>query len=148
MVLIENRPAREKWSKNNEGGLCRTVDPDGRMAIVVSSGSPETGNPKGHPTTLYRKGKRSLEGLRTNQSQLELFESEAAGTAPMLWFLLIYVDGEDVLVELSLPLDVDGDGHVDDWLTRIVVRPDPSPGDGTRQKIDEDLDIDVLPRAG
>lgn len=147
-VLIENRPAQQKWRMDNTGGLCRTIDPSGEMAIVVSSGTPQTGNPNSTPKTLNPKGEHSLRGFRINRSQRDLFGSDVAGTNPWLWFLLIHVDGDEVLAELSLPLDVDETGRVNDWLKRIIIRPD-SPSDGGSTKdIDDDLDIDVVARAG
>lgn len=148
MVLIENRPAKLKWRMDNTGGLCRTIHPTGEMAIVISSGSPETGNPNRRPKTLYRKGELSREGFRINQSQGDLFESDAAATHPWLWFLLIHVDGDEVFAELSLPLDVDETGRASDWLKRLIIRPDSPSDDGTTKDIDDDLDIDVVPRAG
>lgn len=147
MVLIENRPEKHRWTMDNSGGLCRTISPKGDMAIVVSSGSPDTGDPNRWPKTLNPKGELSLRGLRTNKSQRELFESDAEVDDPWLWFLLIHVDGAEVFAELSLPLDVDESFRVDDWLKRIIIRPDSPPDDGAR-RVDDNLDIDVVPRAG
>lgn len=148
MVLIENRPANRKWLMDNTGGLCRTIDPAGEMAIVVSSGTPETGNPDRWPTTANPKGELSLRGFRINRSQGELFETDVGATDPWLWFLLIHVQGDEVFAELSLPLDVDATGRANDWLKRIIIRPESPPDDGAKQTISDDLDIDVVPRAG
>ena len=148
MVLIENRPAKRKWLMDNTGGLCRTIDPTGEKAIVVSSGTPQTGDPNRWPKTLNPKGELSLRGFRINKSQGDLFESDVVTTNPWLWFLLIHVDGDEVFAELSLPLDVDETGRVNDWLKRIIIRPDSPLEDGATKDIDDDLDIDVVPRAG
>ena len=148
MVLIENRRANRKWRMDNTGGLCRTIDPTEETAIVVSSGTPQTGKPNRWPKTLNSKGELSLRGFRINKLQGDLFESDVGVTDPWLWFLLIHVRGDEAFAELSLPLDVDETGRANDWLKRIIIRPD-SPGDDSATKdMSDDLDIDVVPRAG
>ncbi len=148
MVLIENRPAKQKWLMDNRGGLCRTIHPTGEMAIVVSSGTPQTGDQNRWPKTLNPKGELSLRGFRINKSQGELFQSDAGATDPWLWFLLIHVRGDEVFAELSLPLDVDETGRASDWLKRIIIRPRSPLDDGATKDTSGDLDIDVVPRAG
>lgn len=147
IVLMESRG----WTKDDEGGLCRTISPDGTMAIVVSSGNRATGNPDAWPKTKNPKGRYSLKGLNINRSQLELFESHPDAARPWLWFLLVNVRHGEVFGELSLPIDVDGHGRASDWLKRIMIGPDSSDdGDGGRLRldVDDDLDIDVVRRAG
>ncbi len=153
-ALIEDRAPQHRWRMDNSGGLCKTVDPKQIMAIVVSSGSPETGDPDKNPTTLNPKGVYSRQGLRVNRSQMDLFEDDDRmwphRPRTWLWFLLIHVDGDTAYMELSLPVDMDETGRVDRWLKRIIVKSHPPPDEGNQPKdiLDDDIDIDVQPRAG
>ena len=153
-ALIEDRPPQHQWRMDNTGGLCKTVDPTKRIAIVISSGSPETGDPDKNPKTLNPKGVYSRQGLRVNRSQMDLFEGDdqmwPRRPRTWLWFLLIHVDRDTAYAELSLPVDMDEAGRVDHWLKRIIVKPNPPLDEGIPPKdiLDDDLDIDVQPRAG
>lgn len=148
MLLLESREEATKWTMSNEHGLCRTICPDGSMAIVVSSGNDATGDPNRTPKTLNPKGKHSLSGLRINQSQIELFGPEAPPSSePWLWFLLVNVRDGEVQGELSMPIDIDEDGRASEWQTRIMLAVEPGDhGDDDRRQGDDDLDIDITRR--
>ena len=148
VLHIEDRPEGQEWRKDNSGGLSRTIDPTGRIAIVVSSGTLGTGDPDGWPRTQNPKGSESLHGLRVNRYQIELFEEDhhSVNFEPTLWLLLIRVCGDEVFSELSLPLSCDHTGRVDDWHTRIILARGPE--EIGEASADDDYEVDVLPRAG
>lgn len=150
MLLLESREGDKKWSMSNDHGLCRTISPNGSIAIVVSSGNEATGDPDRTPKTLNPKGIHSLKGLRVNLSQIELFGPESPPSAdPWLWFLLINVRDGEAYGELSMPIDVDQDGRASEWQTRIMLAAEPGDhGDDGRREDDGDLDIDVTRRVG
>ena len=149
ILHIERRPESQRWRKNNKGGLSRTIDPAGRIAIVVSSGSLGTGDSDGQPRTENPKGSQSRQGLRVNRRQLALFDEDdplVNHWEPTLWILLIRVCGDEVFSELSLPLGCDYTGRIEEWHTRIIL------GGGSDEisetSVDDDFEIEVVPRSG
>lgn len=146
--LIEDRPEGQEWRKDNSGGLSRTIDPTGRTAIVVSSGTPGTGDPTGQPRTQNPKGSQSLHGLRVNRYQLELFQEDrhSMNLEPTLWLLLVHVCGDEVFAELSLPLSCDYTGRVDEWHTRIILGCGPK--EIVENSAEDEYEVNVVPRAG
>lgn len=151
-ALIERRPEGRKWSKHDDNNFCYVTDPSGRTSIVVYSGSPETGDPDRSPTTKCPRGTKGLEAVAVNRQQLSIQFDESAlvdapdvATKPKVWFLLIYVNQDEVLCELSLPSAMDEERYVSEWQKRIILRlewPEPAALDG------EDIDIDVVARTG
>ena len=147
-ILIEGRNGEQKWKMSNRGGLCRTISPNDSMAIVVSSGTCETGDPDATPKTRNPKGKESLRELRINRlqlAQIDLFED--GRTDPCLWFLLINIRNGEVFGELSCPIGIGDDGRANEWLTRVILPPDvQDSGDLRRERDDNDPDITIIRR--
>ncbi len=119
------------WTYDNPRNLCRTISPDGRIAIITALGTEATGDPTGRPTTRYEKGIATVDVVNRNFLEQTLFDlddpelgAEPDPTTLATWVLLYYVTDTEIRAELSLP-DSMVDGHIDTWLERIILPPIP-----------------------
>ena len=107
---------------------------DTQAIIVASSGDADTGRPLGFPCTRREKGAMAVEA--SHQNALALHENllDIAGTAAPdqgnTWYLLFFVDEEEVRFELSMPAKFRelraGSGpkqRVSEWAMRLVFSP-------------------------
>ena len=115
------------WRKCDDGGLDTVLSKDGSVAIVVSTGSRETGIASGCPKTKSPKGPRTEVAVCINQMCLFVeYDSPPCQDIPrgrITWFLLVARDGDEVRCELSLPAGIGEDGRVDEWQERIILEP-------------------------
>ncbi len=125
------------WEKLNKHNLCFTINPETKIAIVVSSGNqyvgiidncdPETKNRKGEQTEIY---------IRDNLNNLDIFDSENELQQKVNFqkdifpkfktFIFLYcydLDKGEMRLELSLPRQMDNKGKVNRWLERIILEP-------------------------
>jgi hypothetical protein len=126
------------WTRKNVCNLPLVVSPDGRVAIFVTTGTPETGtlmqaktkHDKGDITFLIVEKNKQLDlipGLHNpgeTPSDLEIEEA---------WILLVYRSGDIVRAELSSPRDFDDQRRICGWRERILLgqRDLGAPGSGT-----------------
>lgn len=124
------------WRMEDKRNLPLTIDPVRRTAIVVTSGSPNTGDPERVPTTKNPKGRMTANQVKTNHRQLILGFPDAPRLIPLpgkaetiTWLFLIFAKynakTEDFTAksELSLPGAIDPKGYVCEWAERIILEP-------------------------
>jgi len=120
------------WSRLNEANLPLVVNQDGTIAISVSTGNENTGRTDGNPCTNSAKGPRTAGVIQVNQLQELLFPEMALPSREVLdtagrttWILLMHRDihSEEIRCELSRPIGMTEDGHVDGWAERIILKP-------------------------
>jgi hypothetical protein len=144
--LRENM-ARIDWLRNDDGNWPRTVHPEKLHAIAVSSGNANTGRRNATPSTKTAKGPRTLEAVSINETWLpglEPKESEPTTDASFpTWFLLFHADGAELQSELSLPVTMDDEGHVNAWRERIILPALPLNPDITMPAPDFGPDVDI-----
>lgn len=143
------------WERRDDFNLATVVNPDGDIAVVVSTGDDGTGLAELFATTKYPKGPATLAAVEVNAYQLDLFDLGrnvvplAVRRAPRItWMLLISRVADEIRCELSLPSLVAEDGRVERWEERIILPPfdmgydaDDLPEDG-----DGDIDVEITRR--
>lgn len=117
------------WKIHNHRNLSMTSHPTGKVSIVVSGGTKETGT-SSIPTTRNPKGELAVQYTAQN-TQMSLFDvleetTESEPNKPLetqTWVLLYYFDrlASEVRSELSLPLAVDNSGKVGSWSQRFIL---------------------------
>jgi hypothetical protein len=119
------------WRRLENGNLPLTVNEAGNIAITVSTGDEQTGQREGSPCTKSSKGPRTASAVTANALQLKLFgdirlrpEDLESINGQMTWILLFHRDvkAQEVRCELSRPVNMNIDGHVDGWAERIILR--------------------------
>lgn len=114
------------WRSDNSGNQSSVVSPDGRIAIVCTSGDPATGILGCTPKSKYPKGEVTQRRVRKNL-QLSLFEPiqdeppAVADDERTTWVMLQHPAGESVRAEISCPSGFDESGRIDEWSHRIVL---------------------------
>jgi hypothetical protein len=107
------------------------------IAISVSTGTEGTGLRDGNPCTSSAKGPKTAGVVQVNQLQEFLFPEMAlpskeslSATGRATWILLMHRDrdAQEVRCELSRPISMTDDGHVDGWAERIILNPTPFDG--------------------
>lgn len=152
------------WKRNDEGGLPVVISPSGDLAVTVATGDENTGWTVDRntglpvsPRTKYAKGATTIALVTRNRMQPDFWEPDqeqvkVPDPARKTWFLLRIRDGESVRAELSLPAAVGDDGHVEEWLDRIILPPislkpgggileQPSPESGDDRGIEIDVPV-------
>ncbi len=106
------------------------VSPDGAVAIAVSSGDANTGNPLASPKTRNEKGEASRVAVEENERQGKLFGElpvvlrKGAPIPPgRTYWLLTHETKEKIHFELSLPMAMDEDARLTEWHDRILFDP-------------------------
>ena len=90
------------WTAEEPGNLPLIISPDGEVAIVVSSGSQEVGDPDKRPKTRNTKGFMTVDAINVNRVQLRLDLPDLrvlpgkVQRVRALWILLLYRE-EDVV---------------------------------------------------
>ncbi len=152
------------WKRSDEGGLPVVVSPSGDLAVTVATGDQNTGwTVDGNtglpvsPRTKYAKGATTIALVTRNRMQPDFWEPDqeqvkVSDPTRKTWFLLRIRDGESVRAELSLPAEIGDDGHVEEWLDRIILPPislkpgsgileQPSPDSGDERGIEIDVPV-------
>ncbi len=107
------------------------------MAIAVATGDDGTGRADANPSTNARKGPITLDAVAANQLRFSFMDQPArprdtaagAGSGRATWILLIHRATDEVRCELSLPISIGEDMHVDAWRERILLGSIPLDGD-------------------
>lgn len=117
------------WRICDKYNLNRTISPDNKFAIVVSSGNANVGK-NYNPSTMNRKGELSAAVIDVNNNiQLSLFPMTNKKSKKYNieriphWFFLYYNDGKKIWMELSYPREIGNDGRISSWYTRIILEP-------------------------
>jgi hypothetical protein len=117
------------FARKNEANLPLVVNADETIAIAVASGDAATWKEDEFPCTRSAKGPKTAEAVRINQQQsFEFIEPlpviESINTpGRSTWLLLTYRDLKTRIlrIELSRPISMNEDGHVDEWAERIIL---------------------------
>ncbi|MBV8362011.1 MAG: hypothetical protein JO189_29375 [Deltaproteobacteria bacterium] len=123
--LRENM-ASQNWERNDAGNWPTTVHPDKLLAIAVSSGNADTGKETANPSTKALKGPKTARAVTINANQpwlpdFELEEEVAPEANLPTWLLLFYAAEKELRAELSLPVNIDSEGHVSAWRERVIL---------------------------
>lgn len=123
--LRENMAGRN-WGRNDTGNWPTTVHPEKLLAIAVSSGNADTGKEAANPSTKAPKGPRTARAVTINANQAWLPGlGPEEGVAPEgnlpTWLLLFFAGENELRAELSLPVNMDSEGHVSAWRERIIL---------------------------
>ncbi|MBY0337317.1 MAG: hypothetical protein K2X11_11930 [Acetobacteraceae bacterium] len=114
------------WERDDTGNFSTVMNRLAGVRIAVVNTDGNTGNPHAYPTNRSRKGALADRASEINQRILpfpEWDETEPEGASlPGIatWYLCVYVEGERVRAELSLPTKVQG-GFFADWQERIIL---------------------------
>jgi hypothetical protein len=117
------------WTRMTEDNFPLTVNPTRTIAISVSTGDESTGIADAIPSTSSTKGPRTADAVIINALQLNLFgnvplrpEELKESNGVMTWIFLFHRDvtAQETRFELSRPVKMDSDGHVDVWAERIL----------------------------
>ena len=117
------------WTRIDEDNLPLTVNPNRTIALSVSTGDENTGIEDANPSTRSTKGPRTADAVIVNALQLNLFgnvplkpEELKESNGVMTWILLFHRDvtAQETRFELSRPVKMDSDGHVEVWVERIL----------------------------
>lgn len=141
--LAQNLPP--EWRGAN--GYSRVVNEARGIALSVAKGDRFVGR-LAEPKTAKR-GPKILDKYDPEQDQGLLFEDRIERIRPeqavggfLPWYLLYYVTGSEILVEISLAGMLDGSGYLQFWRKRIPLAPIPLRS-ATVNVEDDEKDIDI-----
>jgi hypothetical protein len=147
---LRDNLASLQWQRNDDGNWPTMVQPEKKISIAVSSGNHNTGNVNGIPSTKSSKGPRTAQAVNANQQilgpdfepQLHTCDVDSQNET---WLLLFYADAKELRSELSLPVKIDCEGHVNAWQERIILPAFPFDPDPLAMLTDPDFgpDIDI-----
>lgn len=147
------------WQRSNENNYALSVDPAGQVAIAVATGNDGTGRADATPSTNARKGPSTSDAVAVNQLRFTFMEQPAllrpasatGDGVRATWILLIHRATSEVRCELSLPISIGEDGHIDAWRERILLSSIPLDGDLAEAvpmpPTLPDIDVSVIRRA-
>lgn len=122
------------WTRKNEANLPLVINEAQTIAMTVASGDENVGCKGQFPCTRSRKGPRTAAAVMINQQQRFDFMQDPQPIVASLkvsgrttWLFLIYRDIQrsELRYELSRPISMSDDGHVDSWAERIIFPPSP-----------------------
>ena len=111
------------WTVARSHNFERVVHParPGAIAVAVGTSGVGTAEPM---RTRYPRGRALREEVAARQLQFWQTDPEAfPPSVPSTWLLVYHIDrtAEEIRVELSLPLNIDREGHVTSWRERILL---------------------------
>ncbi|WP_313159761.1 hypothetical protein [Stenotrophomonas sp.] len=151
----------EGWHPEDPQNQPRVVSSKRRVAITVSSGSPQTGVAERTPQTRNDKGSQTSSSVNFNAKQLEMFpvNDQVSNIRPMesgqaLWIFLYYIDPEnrELRYELSRPTAMSEHDKVNEWSIRYIFPPLKFDAEfevddrSDAQDVTPDIDITVTPK--
>lgn len=143
----------DDWKSFDEGNQPYVFNPGLNIAITVATGDHNTGRLDCNPSTKSSKGPFTKSAIQNNALANTLFgDIRKNKDMRVTWILLFHRDEQlsEVRCELSLPLKMNSEGHVDEWIDRIPLGP--VPFGGTSVRIEEppqpspNIEIDVKRR--
>lgn len=141
------------WRCDRSGHIESVLRKDGLIAIAVAMGDEFTGDAEHTPRTKHPRGDAVVRRISGNRQLLLFPDAEPAkrDISPcVVWILLIHTTDEATYSELSLPLSVDEEGHVNSWAERIILDPishDPEPIVDEDDDGDDDIQVNIQRRA-
>lgn len=137
------------WTPDNRSNHCKLVNKKKDIVVVVASGDEFTGTDEAiEPSTRSKKGKQTKVAL--GQLVLDLGDQPKVPqmvTGQHMWVLLVFVGMEEIRWELSLPISVSKNGHIEHWAERLIGNPIALTDVIQQDDIPEDdIDIDVRRR--
>lgn len=155
--VLRDEMCPKGWHADRIDGHELLVDPTREFAINVLAGDAATGDPDAAPLTKSAKGKATRAAAHNNMRQANLFPLSAytARTPTRLgnlkvWTLLHYHDHDESVIrmELSMPIGLDAQNRVADWLERIILPPVEVDADDARvgvvrRQYDDQAEINV-----
>jgi hypothetical protein len=149
------------WQRLDDHGLPLVVNPDGTLAITVSTADAATGRQDESPSTRSGKGPKTEQFVMVNQWQARLFSLDEylaprskVSSRWTTWILLFCRDdaARELRCELSRPIHFDpAERVVNGWLERIILTA--TAFDDSSISIDHDrasgsdIDVDITKRA-
>lgn len=130
--VLRDEMCSKGWYDDRIDGHELLVNPTREFAINVVAGDAATGYPDATPLTKSSKGKATRAAAHNNSRQANLFPftgyTERTPTQLgnlKLWTLLHYHDHNESLIrmELSMPIGLNAQNRVADWLERIILPP-------------------------
>lgn len=127
------------WEADDTANFSTIIDHSARVKIAVANTDAGTANVSFFPTNRSRRGELSRQAIAANQYCLPLpgwdVEPEEAKTPGYsTWYLCLYIAGDTVRAELSLPTSCEG-GYFGGWSERIFLT---SGGDDWESAIPDD----------
>jgi hypothetical protein len=113
------------WEADDTGNFSTIIDHAGRVKVAVANTDEGTGNSLSQPTNRSKRGELSRLAIEANQLSLPFTEwlaepEEAKLPGYSTWYLCVYVRGEVVRAELSLPTSC-ASGYFGGWSERIIL---------------------------
>lgn len=122
--------APASWTPCDRRNYSRVLSPNERIAITVATGDLHTGDiGLVEPATRYPKGPATRDAVEDNQLSLlplvpsEDPEADEETIVAQTWILLLATDEQELVYELSLAAEQDGEGRVVAWSERIIFPP-------------------------
>lgn len=116
------------WTPDDTLNIARSVSPDGKDCVVVTTGAKGTGLVGPDPKTKYTKGAGTAACIEANlmldfepEDLAQLGLSSPASPDMRTWFLLFFLADQAVYAELSLPDAISEDGSITSWRERIII---------------------------
>jgi hypothetical protein len=118
------------WQRGDQGGQPFIMNTSMNLAITVATGDHNTGLKDRDPSTKSSKGTNTKFAITNNALAHTLFgdirsENRKNLETRVTWILLFHLhrdeDTAEIRCELSLPLKMNKEGQVDQWLTRIIL---------------------------
>jgi hypothetical protein len=128
------------WNREDLANQPYAVTERQNLAITIASGDRRTGCKESEPSTKSAKGPITKLAVRNNELANTLFgDIRAAKDTRVTWILLFYRDDEasETRCELSLPLKMNKEGYVDQWVERIIMDPIPFGGSSSSVEISD-----------
>ena len=124
---IRELKARDGWTRNDYKNFSTVVRPDGQVAIAIARGDDGTGNREAAVSTKYPKGVATLEAVQQNLSlpfdERYIRQNKKPSGLVSTWFLLHSRKKDEVQIELSHPMLVNGAGYIEKWDVRLILKP-------------------------
>jgi hypothetical protein len=154
-----------EWKRTNRRRLAAVLNPEGTVAVGVSTGDERTGLDGAEPQTAYPKGPAWQAAVDANADQLAFttpgmwVEKEPAlevvdesDLNRATWVLLFCIAARETRCELSMPKDLGADSKkLDSWVERILlpsIPHDPEPAIEDDTPAAEPIDVPVKRRVG
>lgn len=115
------------WVKDDTSNFSTIINHKASIKLAVANTDEFTGNAQVHPTNRSRKGANADRASKINQATLPFVEwqSETEPQTAVIpgyatWYLCLYVEGDRVRAELSLPTRMEN-GFFAEWSERVIL---------------------------